>query len=262
MVSTRQLLTSLWTINTAFAASSCPSLQVRNTGVPAGKMLNISGIETYISYPPGGNASTSTKALLYLTDIFGLPLLENRLLGDSLAANNYLVVMPDLFDGDAIPLGSLEAGLNLTDWLAEHSPPVIDSIVQTTIDYMRDDLGIESIGGLGYCFGGKYVPRFLTPEGGIDLGFIAHPSSLEEQEIDGIANPISIAAGTLDDAFNATYKVRAESILESNNVTFQSNLYYGAPHGFGVRANLSQPLQAYAKQASFVQAVTWFDAWL
>lgn len=66
----------------------------------------------------------------------------------------------------------------------------------------------------------------------------------------------------LDASFNSTAKAAAETILQSNNVTFQSNLYAGAPHGFAVRANLSVPLQAYAKQASFVQAVTWFDAWL
>jgi hypothetical protein len=50
--------------------------------------------------------------------------------------------------------------------------------------------------------------------------------------------------------------------LNGNNVTFQTNLYYGAPHGFGVRVNQSVPQQVYAKQASFVQAVTWFYAWL
>jgi len=67
----------------------------------------------------------------------------------------------------------------------------------------------------------------------------------------------------LDNSFNATAKDRAEAILSSNNVTFQSNLYYAAPHWFAVRViNSSVPEQAYAKQASFVQAVTWFDAWL
>lgn len=66
----------------------------------------------------------------------------------------------------------------------------------------------------------------------------------------------------LDASFNSTAKGRAESILQSNNITFQSNLYSGAPHGFAVRVNQSIPQQAYAKQASFVQAVTWFQTWL
>lgn len=194
MISTRQVLASLWTVSTAFAASSYPSLKVRNAGVPAGKMLNVSGIDMYLSYPPGSN--TSSKALLYLTDIFGVPLPQNQLLADSLASNDYLVVMPDLFRGDAISVEEQEAGLNLTGWLAEHPMSEIDSIVNTTIEYMRAELGVEQIGGLGYCFGGKYVPRFLTENGGIDLGFIAHPSNLQEAEIGGITKGISIAAGS------------------------------------------------------------------
>jgi dienelactone hydrolase len=148
----------------------------------------------YISYPPGRN--TSAKALLYVTDIFGVPLLQNKLLADSLAANDYLVVMPDLFKGDAISVEEQEAGLNLTDWIGQHPPAEIDSIINTTIEYMRSEFDVEKIGGLGYCFGGKYVPRFLTASGGIDVGFIAHPSSLTEQEIGGIKKGISIAAGS------------------------------------------------------------------
>ncbi|KAH7402145.1 dienelactone hydrolase [Phaeosphaeria sp. MPI-PUGE-AT-0046c] len=215
----------------------------------------------YIS-PPPSNTTSPTKALLYLTDIFGVPLAENRLLADSLASNDYLVVMPDLFAGDAIPLGSLEAGLNLTGWLAKHGPAEIDRIIGETVEYMRGELGVQRIGGLGYCFGGKYVPRWLQGGERVDLGFIAHPSNLMEAEIEGVKEGLSIASGTLDDSFNATAKVRAEAILNKNKVTFQSNLYFGAPHGFAVRANISDPLQAYAKQASFVQAVSWFDAWL
>jgi dienelactone hydrolase len=164
-------------------------------------MLTISKVEMYISYPP--NANTSTRALLYVSDIFGVPLLQNKLLADSLAANDYLVVMPDLFAGDAISVEEQEAGLNLTSWLAEHPPSEIDRIITTTLAAMKADFGVEKVGGLGYCFGGKYVPRFLK-EGGLDLGFIAHPSNLQEAEIGGIKRPISIAAGSKFCHFSTT----------------------------------------------------------
>jgi dienelactone hydrolase len=194
MVSACQILASLVTIGTALAASSYPLLKVRNAGVPVGRMLNVSGIDMYVSYPPGAN--TSTKALLFVTDIFGVPLLQNQLLADSLAANDYLVVMPDLFRGDAISVERQEAGANLTEWRALHPTPDIDRIINTTIGYMRSQMAVQRIGGLGYCFGGKYVPRFLTASGGLDLGYIAHPSSLTEQEIGAMRKPISIAAGS------------------------------------------------------------------
>lgn len=147
----------------------------------------------YFSYPPGRN--TFTKALLFVSDIYGIPRLENKLLADSLAANDYLVVMPDLFNGDPVSVEEQEAGLDLSEWFPLHSTPETDSIISTTIAYMRSELDIERIGGLGYCFGGKYVPRFLTASGGIDVGFIAHPSSLTEQEIARVTKGISIAAG-------------------------------------------------------------------
>jgi dienelactone hydrolase len=194
MVSACQILASLVTIGTALAASSYPLLKVRNAGVPVGRMLNVSGIDMYVSYPPGAN--TSTKALLFVTDIFGVPLLQNQLLADSLAANDYLVVMPDLFRGDAISVERQEAGANLTEWRALHPTPDIDRIINMTIGYMRSQMAVQRIGGLGYCFGGKYVPRFLTASGGLDLGYIAHPSSLTEQEIGAMRKPISIAAGS------------------------------------------------------------------
>lgn len=104
--------------------------------------------------------------------------------------------MPDLFAGDAISVEEQEAGLNLTEWRALHPSEEIDRIINTTIAYIRNELNISKIGGVGYCFGGKYVPRFLTEGGGIDVGFIAHPSSLTEGEIAGVKGPISIAAGS------------------------------------------------------------------
>jgi hypothetical protein len=57
-----------------------------------------------------------------------------------------------------------------------------------------------------------------------------------------------LISAALDGSFNSTAKAKAESILMMNNITFQSNLYSGAPHGFGVRVNESIPQQAYAKQ--------------
>lgn len=124
-----------------------------------------------------------------------MPLPENQLLADSIAANDYLVIMPDLFAGDAISVAEQEAGLNLTEWRALHPASEIDRIINATIKYIHEDLAVESLGGVGYCFGGKYVPRWLK-QGGIDIGFIAHPSSLTEGELGAVTKPLSIAAGS------------------------------------------------------------------
>ena len=77
MFNLRQCLVALASASTALAASSYATLEVRNAGVPAGQSKNVSGIEIYHSYPP--NSNTSEKAIIHLTDIFGLPLLQNKL---------------------------------------------------------------------------------------------------------------------------------------------------------------------------------------
>ncbi|KAF2873689.1 dienelactone hydrolase [Massariosphaeria phaeospora] len=249
-----------FTVGSVAAKSSCVS--VRSDGEPAGEFKNVSGIQVYHSYPVASNYTSSSTAILYISDIFGVPLLENKLLADSIASANYPVIMPDLFRGDAVPAEFAEKGLNLTEWLTRHPTSDIDSIIASTLEYMHSELGVERVGAVGYCFGGKYVPRFMAHGKGIDVGFIAHPSRLEVAEIQAIRGPISIAAGELDASFNATARRNAEDILSRKNATYQTSLYSGAPHGFAVRVNASIPREKFAKEASFVQAVTWFDAWL
>jgi dienelactone hydrolase len=104
--------------------------------------------------------------------------------------------VPDLFAGDAISVEEQEAGLNLTEWFTQHPPSEIERIITTTVDYARSELGFSRVGAVGYCFGGKYVSRYLAAGRGIDAGFVAHPSNLLEDEIRAVAGPLSIAAGS------------------------------------------------------------------
>ncbi len=48
-------------------------------GKPTGKMEIINGINTYVSLPQSGHYNHK-EAILMLTDVFGLPLINNKLL--------------------------------------------------------------------------------------------------------------------------------------------------------------------------------------
>lgn len=251
--------------------ASCRLSVLNPPGQFAGEVVTVDGVQIYQSFPPKtkdddcNNKTITNKAVLFVTDFYGIASPNNKLVADSLALAGYQVIMPDLFNGDPVSTALAEGpALDLAAWRERHPTFAIDRIVESTIKYVRGKLGVSRLGAVGYCLGGKHVPRAmaLANSTGIDVGFIAHPANLTAPEIRAIAGPISIAAGELDALFNVTGRRAAEDILTSRNATYQTNLYSGAPHGFAVRANLNIPRQAFAKQASFLQAVAWFDQWL
>lgn len=167
-------------------------------GEPRGVMRNLtSSIGAYIASP--SQRKKPSSAVIYLSDIFGLPLINNKLLADAIAAAGFLVVFPDLFGGDAVPVDAMGSpSWNMTAWRARHPVAAIDEIVTATIEAVSTELGYDSIGAVGYCFGGKYVARFLAEGAGLNAGFAAHPSGLTAEEVEGIAGPMSLAyAGTI-----------------------------------------------------------------
>ena len=75
-----------------------------------------------------------------------------------------------------------------------HSPETIDPVLKQVMEKMRGEMGVRRVGAVGYCFGGKYVVRGLAKGGGIDVGYIAHPSFVDAEELARIDGPLSISA--------------------------------------------------------------------
>jgi dienelactone hydrolase len=97
---------------------------------------------------------------------------------------------------------------------------------------------------------------------GIDVGFMAHPTNVEEAELAAIEGPISIAAAETDPLFPAEKRHASEIILAKCGLPYQITLYSGVTHGFAARADLSKRNQVFAKEQAFLQAVAWLDGYL
>ena len=132
--------------------------------------------------------------------------------------------------------------------------------------------GVKKLGAVGYCFGAKYVVRFMGDVGQshsatIDAGFNAHPSFVDADELKAINGPLSIAAAEVDTIFPEEKRHESEKILKdlslgSKKLGYQINLYSSVEHGFAVRADLKDKRQKFAKESAFTQAVGWFDYYL
>ncbi|KAI1759204.1 alpha/beta-hydrolase [Hypoxylon sp. FL1150] len=256
-------LLALWGAGSLVSAQTnqedCPVTGVSiiaHSGDPVGKEQVYDGINMYVT----GN--TSDIGVLYLTDVFGIQLLENKLLADSFGRAGYLTVAPDMFNGTPAP-GDIngQPDFNVTEFLAIHSPEETDPILATAVDFMRTELGVTKVVVTGYCFGGRYVFRMLAEGKGVDVGFAAHPSLLEDVEISAITGPASIAAADADDMTPAERRTQIEALLLETGMPYTLALYGGTSHGFGVRANVTDPKQKFGKEEAFFQAIRWFGAW-
>lgn len=116
-------------------------------------------------------------------------------LADSFARAGFLVVAPDMFSGNPAPMDFTTPGFNATEFTLAHGPAATDPILATAVAYLRTPAaGVDKIVTTGYCYGGRYAFRLLAAGGGVDAGFAAHPSLLEDAEIQAVTRPISVAA--------------------------------------------------------------------
>jgi len=253
-------------------------------GTPTGKMIKIDDKwDAYIASPTP-EKNHKNVALLYIPDVIGI-WQNSQLMADQFAANGYHCLIIDVFNGDPLSLNRPE-GFDFMKWLSEgsdgknpHTKEAVDPIVVAAIKTMKEKHGVSKIGALGYCFGAKVsssVERLLSSlladmfpqyvarhyKDGIDVGFMAHPSFVEEDELAGITGPLSIAAAETDSIFPADKRHKSETILQKTGHPYQINLYSGVVHGFSVRCDTSKKVEKFAKEQAFLQAVHWFDTWL
>ncbi|EEA22081.1 hypothetical protein TMatcc_008493 [Talaromyces marneffei ATCC 18224] len=244
---------------TSHAPSSCCYKGVKHEGQPVGSLSTVKDFEVYTSYPE--NKSTN-YAVLILTDVIGHKFNNAQLIADQFAANGYFVFMPDLFHGDPVPLNR-GPDFVLAKWLEGHGAERVDPIVEASITELREKYKVKKIAAVGYCFGAKYVVRHLHPkQNKIDVGYVAHPSFVEADELKAIGGPFSISAAETDTIFPTEKRHESEIILKETGLPYQINLYSGVVHGFAVRADLSDRVAKYAKENAFLQAVEWFEEYL
>ncbi|KAL2156638.1 hypothetical protein VTH82DRAFT_1383 [Thermothelomyces myriococcoides] len=230
---------------------------IAHSGEPVGREERYNGVTLYISEP---DCEKPKIGLVYLTDVFGIQLVQNKLLADSFARAGFLVVAPDMFDGEPAPVDFGTPGFNMTEFTIKHGPNATDPIIDVGVAYL-EEAGVDKIAATGYCFGGRYAFRVLAEGKGVDAAFAAHPSLLEDGEISAITNPVSVAAAEVDTTMSPERRSQIEALLVETGQPYQVNLYSGTSHGFGVRANVSDPQQKYGKETAFWQAVRWFEAW-
>lgn len=249
-------------------------------GEPKGTIVG----QDYFAAAPN-DEKQRTKAIVLLTDIFGLPLPNPRIMADQLAEQVGVDVwVPDYFNGKPpADVNSLEplmpdrAGVKM-GWfgilkfffkiipyiprLIASRPSVVDARVHEFIKKIKSEKGYERVGVVGYCFGGAMTGRLGSTDL-VDTIVMAHPSRLCQTQIRAIRVPSSWALAEDDCHFKDKDIQTTRAILERqeekvDHVDHEVTVYKGTAQGFAMRPNLKVPEVKAGYEGALDQTVAWF----
>ncbi|WP_416830523.1 MAG: dienelactone hydrolase family protein [Erythrobacter sp.] len=185
----------------------------------------------YVARP----GSTPKAAIIVIQEIFGVNT-GIRQKCDKLAAEGYLALAPDLF-------WRLQPGIELDpdvepefhqalEWMGKFNQDAGIRDIQATIDFIREHEGIEKVGCVGYCLGGRLA--FMTAartsiDASVGYYGVGIDGLLGEKE--AIANPLMLHIPTQDGFVDKATQAAMHAGLDDHpRVTLHD--YDGLDHGF------------------------------
>ncbi|OJA14739.1 hypothetical protein AZE42_03191 [Rhizopogon vesiculosus] len=263
---------------------SCPDCNRGSIleGKPTGLFTEIHGVKAYLA-----SGAHQSRAIILLSDVFGLPLVNSHLLADKFSKElSCDVWIPDLFDGqppldvDGMTQDLMQKrpgiwplwdkikfifmiGLPRIGIFFRSRASVVDPRTTTFIQMIREQRKYEKVGAVGYCFGGSLGVRLASLDI-IDSLVVCHPGAVSEAEINAINCPTSWVCAEDDMSFSPTIRNKAEALLEirkgkGNYVDYEFVDYKGTVHGFACRPHLEFPDVKEAFEESINQTVKWFE---
>lgn len=187
--------------------------------------------DVYIARPAG----TPRSAIIVIQEIFGVNAGIRRKC-DRLAEDGYLAVAPDLF-------WRLQPGIQLDpdiepefqqalDWMGKFNQDQGIRDIEATIHYIRRKEGVEKVGCVGYCLGGRLA--FMTAartDVDATVGYYGVGIDGLLGEKHAIARPLMLHIPT-DDGFvdKAAQRAMHAGLDDHPRVTLYD--YHGLDHGF------------------------------
>ncbi|XXH03540.1 Replication factor A protein 1 [Hypoxylon texense] len=173
---------------------------------PKGELRKLGDVDVYLTKPES-YPSNPSKLLLLLSSGTGIKSTNNQIQADKFAEEGFVVVMPDLFQGNPAPNSSLvpdaETGTSFLDriklkaaelaksfvideWLARHTEEKVMPILEKVIDACKSEFAdaVGNGGGIyavGYCFGGRYVLLLASERGQVQTGWSGSRKPADEE---------------------------------------------------------------------------------
>ena len=164
-----------------------------------------------------------------------------HLMADQLAGLGYHSLAVDLYDGKSAD-GVREA-FQLSTGLSKNEDAALANLKEA-YDYLTDELGVEKVGIIGWCLGGKWSLRgsLLLPNE-IDATVIYYGSLIDDRaKLATLEMPIIGFIGTKDRLHKQF--IQFDEDLKALNKDYSVHVYEGAKHAFANASGMAYEAEA------------------
>ncbi|HZZ72934.1 MAG TPA: dienelactone hydrolase family protein [Pirellulales bacterium] len=187
-------------------------------------------VNCFIVYPEVKEKAT---AVVFIHEIFGLSDWV-RSAADELAAEGYIVIVPDLVSGMGPKGGGSEEYTrdSITKAVSSLPPDQVTADLNAVVKYVSElPAANGKVAVAGFCWGGGQSFRFATNNKTIKAALVFYGTGPEADATERIACPVFGFYGGNDARVSATVPKTTE-LMKKLKKTYEPVTYEGAGHGF------------------------------
>ncbi|XP_078680822.1 carboxymethylenebutenolidase homolog isoform X1 [Branchiostoma floridae x Branchiostoma belcheri] len=223
-----------------------------------GRAVKVGGVDMYVATPK----TPTKKGVVFFSDVFGWELPNTRYIVDMIANNGYVAILPDVFEGEPWPADKDRS--TFPEWRKRKDPNKIHPVTDAAVGYLQQEFGVEQLGCVGFCWGGRAAHVCLVDRTDFKCGVACYGIRDKDDEKLGLLNAPGLFIFAENDPWYPLDQVEAlkTELKKSCKVDHHVTVYEGMEHGFVHRKKEKDDKDAAAINGARLEMLTWLEKYM